>query len=63
MATATTWVIDPTHSEVQFKVKHLVISTVTGSFGKFEGEALTKASVSGGLEQLSEKSLVEKSPD
>lgn len=37
MATATTWVIDPTHSEVQFKVKHLVISTVTGSFKTFEG--------------------------
>ena len=36
----TTWVIDPAHSEVQFKVKHLVISTVTGSFGKFEGSLL-----------------------
>ena len=37
MATATKWVIDPTHSEIQFKVKHLVISTVTGSFKNFEG--------------------------
>jgi len=37
MATATKWVIDPTHSEIQFKVKHLVISTVTGSFKSFEG--------------------------
>jgi polyisoprenoid-binding protein YceI len=36
MAT-TAWGIDPTHSEVQFKVKHLVISTVTGTFKKFEG--------------------------
>ncbi|WP_020598037.1 YceI family protein [Spirosoma panaciterrae] len=36
-ATTTTWAIDPSHSEVQFKVKHLVISTVTGSFGTFEG--------------------------
>ncbi len=35
--TKTTWAIDPTHSEVQFKVKHLVISTVTGTFKKFEG--------------------------
>jgi len=33
----TNWVIDPIHSEIQFKVKHLVISTVTGNFGKFEG--------------------------
>lgn len=35
----TKWTIDPTHSEVSFKVKHLVISTVTGYFKKFEGEA------------------------
>ena len=41
MAT-TKWVIDPTHSEVQFKVKHLVISTVTGSFKTFEGTAETE---------------------
>lgn len=40
--TATTqWMIDPLHSEVLFKVKHLVISTVTGSFSKFEGGAVT----------------------
>jgi len=37
----TKWTIDPTHSEVSFKVKHLVISTVTGSFQKFEGFAET----------------------
>lgn len=38
-ATANKWVIDPTHSEVQFKVKHLVISTVTGAFKTFSGDA------------------------
>jgi polyisoprenoid-binding protein YceI len=37
MATITKWVIDPMHSEVQFKVKHLVISTVSGFFKSFEG--------------------------
>ena len=37
MTNLTTWVIDPFHSEVFFKVKHLVISTVTGSFKKFDG--------------------------
>jgi polyisoprenoid-binding protein YceI len=42
MAT-TTWVIDPTHSEVQFKVKHLVISTVTGAFKTFEGSVVTES--------------------
>lgn len=40
----TKWVIDPAHSEVQFKVKHLVISTVTGSFKTFSGEAVTTGS-------------------
>lgn len=35
------WSLDPAHSEIQFKVKHLVISTVTGSFGEFTGEATT----------------------
>jgi polyisoprenoid-binding protein YceI len=41
MAT-TTWVLDPMHSEVQFKVKHLVISTVTGFFKTFEGSLTTE---------------------
>ena len=31
------WAIDTTHSEIQFKIKHLVISTVTGNFNKFSG--------------------------
>jgi len=30
-----TWVLDPTHSELQFKIKHLMISTVTGQFNQF----------------------------
>jgi polyisoprenoid-binding protein YceI len=30
------WTIDSTHSEVTFKVKHLVVSTVTGNFNAFE---------------------------
>ena len=33
----TKWAIDPAHTEVHFKVKHLVISTVTGKFEKFDG--------------------------
>lgn len=39
----TKWTIDPTHSEVTFKVKHLMISTVTGNFKVFEGEAQTES--------------------
>jgi polyisoprenoid-binding protein YceI len=32
-----TWIIDTNHSEVGFKVKHLVISYASGKFTKFEG--------------------------
>lgn len=38
---AITWKIDPGHSEIQFKVKHLMITTVTGYFKTFEGEVVT----------------------
>ncbi|MCO5260691.1 MAG: YceI family protein [Crocinitomicaceae bacterium] len=36
------WVIDPSHSEVMFKVKHLMISNVTGVFNGFQGGAATE---------------------
>lgn len=36
-----TWKIDASHSEVQFKVKHLMITTVTGHFSQFNVEAET----------------------
>lgn len=41
MAT-TKWQMDPAHSEVQFKVRHMVVSNVTGSFGKFNAEVETE---------------------
>ena len=37
------WTIDPMHSEILFKVKHLMITNVTGAFTTFEGEAETSA--------------------
>lgn len=37
------WVIDPSHSEVSFKVKHLMITTVTGYFRKFNLEVETES--------------------
>ena len=46
-----TWALDPTHSELQFKIKHLMISTVTGQFNQFkatvetEGDEFAKANV------------------
>ena len=35
------WKIDPVHSEINFKVKHLVVSTVTGTFAKFDASIET----------------------
>jgi polyisoprenoid-binding protein YceI len=32
-----TWTVDPAHSSVEFRVKHMMISTVRGRFGEFEG--------------------------
>ena len=46
----TKWRVDPVHSEIQFKVKHLMITTVTGYFRKYdlqvetEGDDFTTAS-------------------
>ncbi len=37
----TKWKIDTSHTEVQFKVKHLVFTTVTGKFREFHGELIT----------------------
>ena len=47
----TIWKSDPMHSEVHFKVKHLMITTITGNFNEFEldveteGEDFTKATL------------------
>ena len=47
----TKWALDPTHSEIQFKVKHLLVSTVTGHFKNFtatvdtDGDDFTTAKV------------------
>ena len=37
-----TWALDPTHSELQFKIKHLMISTVSGQFNKFRATVETE---------------------
>ena len=39
MQTQTTWAFDPSHSEVTFKVKHLMITNVTGGFTDFNVNA------------------------
>ncbi|MEO7317034.1 MAG: YceI family protein [Ginsengibacter sp.] len=32
----TTWKVDPAHSEIGFRVRHMMISTVSGSFEEFD---------------------------
>jgi len=41
IAQTTKWVIDKSHSKVQFDVAHLVISEVTGQFKSFDGSVLS----------------------
>lgn len=47
--TKSTWVLDPTHSELTFKVKHMMISNVKGEFKNFtinvDGEDIFKSNV------------------
>jgi polyisoprenoid-binding protein YceI len=40
--TKTKWNLDASHSEIGFKVKHMMITNVSGSFSKFNVEATTE---------------------
>jgi polyisoprenoid-binding protein YceI len=50
-STKTKWTLDPTHSELVFKVRHMMITNVKGEFRKFdatilaEGSDFTKSSI------------------
>ena len=35
------WTLDPSHSEMNFRVKHMMIANVTGSVGQFNVEAVS----------------------
>jgi polyisoprenoid-binding protein YceI len=53
-----TWTVDPSHSSIEFRVKHLGISTVRGSFREFEGkleigEDITSSKVTGTIKAAS----------
>src|SRR5713226_4215441 len=39
LARAASWTLDPAHTSVQFSVRHLMVSTVRGAFGKVTGPA------------------------
>lgn len=53
----TIWTLDPTHSEVNFKVKHLMISNVKGEFKNIsaivDGDNFEKAKVNATIEAAS----------
>jgi polyisoprenoid-binding protein YceI len=57
--TTTKWVIDPAHSEIGFKIRHLMISHVSGNFNAFEaeveteGEDFTTAKIQAGIQAAS----------
>lgn len=38
----TKWLLDPTHSELAFKIKHLMITNVSGSINEFQAEVETE---------------------
>ena len=40
-----TWTIDPTHSEIGFSVRHMMVSKVRGKFTSFSGEIVTGESL------------------
>jgi polyisoprenoid-binding protein YceI len=44
---AGTWDIDPTHSEVGFSVRHMMVSKVRGRFEKYSGTIVTGDSIEG----------------
>lgn len=41
MSTKTKWVIDPAHTEIAFKVKHLMITNVKGVFTEYNASIYT----------------------
>jgi len=66
MAAAATWTIDPEHSSVGFKIRHLMVSNVKGSFDKYVGTVdldekdITKSKVAVSIETASINTNIQK---
>lgn len=66
---ASTWDIDPDHSHVGFKVRHLMVSNVKGSFHKLRGvvkvdeKDITRSSASATIDTASIDTNVKKRDD
>jgi polyisoprenoid-binding protein YceI len=56
-ATKTTWKVDSAHSELLFKVKHMVISTVTGKLNHFQATVHSETADFNGAEVEMEAEL------
>jgi polyisoprenoid-binding protein YceI len=56
-----TWSVDPAHSTIEFRVKHMVIQTVRGRFRDFDGAILAgeEPSISGSIRVASLETLQE----
>lgn len=69
LAEASTWNIDPAHTEAGFSVRHLVISTVKGWFGKTAGKVVlddkdpTRSSVEATIDVASVDTRIQKRDD
>ena len=63
---ASTWTIDPDHSNVGFKVRHMMVSSVKGSFDKHTGivdindKDITKSTVEVSIDTASINTNVQK---
>ena len=69
LASATTWNIDPEHSNVGFKIRHLMVSNVKGQFDKHNGvvdindKDITKSKVEVTIDTASINTNVQKRDD
>ena len=68
-AVASTWNIDPEHSHIGFKIKHLMVSNVKGNFNKYTGTVdlnekdITKSKVVVSIDTTSIDTNVQKRDD
>src|SRR5256712_10150159 len=66
LARAATWPLDPAHTSVQFSVRHLMVSTVRGAFGKLTGTVqvdekdLTRSKIQATIDAASIDTRIEK---
>jgi polyisoprenoid-binding protein YceI len=69
VAPASTWNIDPDHSSIGFKVRHMMVTNVKGEFGKFKGtltlddQDITKSKVEVTIDTASVNTRVAKRDD